>query len=226
MDPRERQRDRQESFRMALDGRQNDIHTGFPGIIVSYNAQAITAVVQPAIMAQVRDETGTWNSVKMPTLLDCPVFFPGGGGFELTFPIQVGDEVWVNIAERCIDSWWQNAGIQQQAEFRVHDLSDGFCFPRIWSQPKKPSGPLSTTTTQLRSDDGQLYVELAGGHICNVVAPGGINLNGVTIDKNGNVAAPGDVTAGAGSGDSVTLQNHTHSASGGTGNGGPPNAGT
>ena len=233
MDPRERMDDPEELLRIVIDATRGQIHTGFPGIVQSFNATAITAVVQPAVMGQVRDETGNWTDQKLPLLLDCPVFFPSGGGFTLTFPLAAGDEVWISLAERSIDGWWQLGGVRPQTAVQFHDLSDGFCFPKVWSQVKKISN-ISTTSTQLRSDDGLSYIEMAAGHVINIVAPGGLNITtptttntgdmvvtktiavqntgGVTSPStiNGALTATGNITAGTGTGDQVSLQTHKH----------------
>lgn len=174
MDPRERLGDPQEALRAALDGRQASIHTALPGIVQSFNAEVMTAVVQPSIMYQVRDLSGNWNNAKAPLLLDCPVHFPSGGGFTLTFPVGAGDEVLVVLSERCIDAWWQSGGVQPQAEFRMHDLSDGFVIPKVWSKPKVLSG-ISTTSTQLRNDAGTCFLDLSSTKI-TLQAPDGSKL--------------------------------------------------
>jgi protein gp138 len=211
MDRRERAGDFQAALRVALSDLQTDLWTGMPGIVQSFNAVAITAVVQPAIQAQVQKQDGSWSNVTMPLLLDCPVHFQSGGGATLTFPLKKGDEVWVSFANRCIDAWWSQGGVQPQAELRMHDLSDGFCFPKIWSKPNAIAN-ISTTTAQLRSDDGQAYVELdPAGHIVNIVAPGGINITG-PVAVTGAITATGNVTAGQGGADQASLQLHIHPA--------------
>lgn len=193
-----------------LDGRQAKTWTAGPGIIQSFDPVAITCAVQMATQMKVFKQDGTWSWVSLPLLTDVPVCFPGGGGFTLTFPVAAGDEALIVFAQRCIDAWWQNGGVQPQAEFRMHDLSDGFALPGVRSQPRViPS--VSTNSVQLRSDDGLAYVELAGGHVCNVRAPGGIDLNGVTIDAAGNLASPSTISAvtqvtAAG----VNLKDHDH----------------
>lgn len=168
MDWKERLGDFAEAIRVALDARQASIHTGGPGIVVSYDSTKMTAVIQPAILAKVRDQFGNYVNVRVPLLQDCPVHFPSGGGFTLTMPVKNGDEVYVSIAERCIDAWWQSGGVQPQAELRMHDLSDGFFFPKVWSQPNKLAN-VSTTSAQLRSDDGTTFVEVAPGGDINIV---------------------------------------------------------
>jgi hypothetical protein len=106
----------------------------------------------------------------------------------------------------------------------MHDLSDGFAFVGVRSQPRVLPGGVKTSAVQLRSDDGAAYVELSGGHVCKVLAPGGINLNGVTIDAAGNLTTPAtvwgqtDVKFGTKSG-----IGHTHTGvAPGSSNSGPP----
>jgi hypothetical protein len=62
----------------------------------------------------------------------------------------------------------------------MHDLSDGFCFPRVWSQATLPPA-FSSTTARLQKDDGTNYVEVGNGTI-NIVASSVINLNAPTIN--------------------------------------------
>lgn len=182
MDPRERLNDREEAIRVALDAFQSRLHTSLPGVVVSYDRTKMTAVIQPTIMFEVRDQAGTWRPVKLPVIPDVPVQWPGGGGFSLTFPLAAGDEGWLVFSERCIDAWWQLGGTQVQAEHRMHDLSDAMFLPKVRSLPKVLSPNPSATTVQLRRDDGTTYVEVTpSGDInlvstdkVNIVAPNGI----------------------------------------------------
>lgn len=183
----ERVNDAQEALRLALDGHQAQVWTALPAIIESFDPIAVTCVAQPAIKAQVSAPDGSTQWVALPLLLDCPVVFPRGGGCTLTFPIAAGDECLVVFASRCIDAWYSAGGIQVQSEFRMHDLSDGFCLPGPFSQATKISN-ISTTKAQLRSNDGSTYVELdPAGKIVNVTAPGGMTLNTPTVTITGVV---------------------------------------
>jgi hypothetical protein len=159
MDPRERMEDQEETLLAALDGRQANIWTALPGIIQSYNAEAMTAVVQPSIQIGLQQPDGSFVNTALPLLLDCPVIFPNGGGFTLTFPIAAGDECLVLFANRCIDAWWQNGGVQPQAEFRMHDLSDGFAQVGPFSQPRRLEN-VSAANVQLRNNAGDVYIEM------------------------------------------------------------------
>lgn len=189
MDRRERYADETESMRIAIQGLIAGLQTALPGIVQSFNPTACTAVVQPSVKALVTNALGVATPVNLPLLLDCPVQFPGGGGCTLTFPLAVGDEVLIVFASRCIDAWWQSGGVQPQAEFRMHDLSDGFVIPRVRSLPKGIT--ISLTRAQLRSDDGLAYIELdPTGHAVNIVAQGAVNITSASLTHNGkNIGA-------------------------------------
>jgi len=159
-----------------------------PGIIQSFNAGAITATVQLAIKGIVHAPDGSAQFVNLPLLVDVPVHFPRGGGCTLTFPVTKGDECLVVFAARCIDGWWQSGGVQAPIDPRIHDLSDGFAFVGFFSQATKISG-ISTSTAQLRSNDGSTYVEVdPAGKIVNCVAPGGMKLTTPTLTVTGAIA--------------------------------------
>jgi hypothetical protein len=198
MDQRERANDREEAFRAFLDGRQAAIWTALPALVVSYDAERQTIEAKPTIEAQYRGPDGATRFVSMPVLLDCPVVWQSGGEAVLTFPIATGDDCLIVFASRCIDAWWQSGSIQPPAEFRMHDLSDGFAFVGPRALPKALQN-VSTTTAQLRSKDGTTYVELDPvGQIVTVKAPGGIVLDGPVHAKS-TVLVDGNATFNGGS---------------------------
>lgn len=209
MDPRERLDDPIESTLVAQDGHQVRIWTSIPGIIQSYDPATQTAVVQPSVKGVFESPDGSFTQVNMPLCVDVPVEFPCGGGFVLTFPVKKNDECMLDFCSRSFDAWWQSGGIQSQVEQRMHDLSDGICRVGVRSKPHVVSAQ-SATSTQLRSEDGTTYIEVKAGQLVNVVAPGGINLNGVTIDSAGNLHSPAAIIAGFGGADQVGLQTHKH----------------
>ncbi|HDG8080743.1 TPA: hypothetical protein PCO51_005470 [Klebsiella pneumoniae] len=163
------------------------MRVSIPGIIQSFDPDAVTAVIQPAIKGVEHDASGAEVSVNLPLLVDVPVIFPRGGGCTLTFPVKAGDECLVIFADRCIDFWWQNGGIQEPVDERMHDLSDAFCIVGPQSQAKKIGG-ISISAVELRSDDGSAKLSLnpASGVISGT-APGGFNLNGLKILSDGRL---------------------------------------
>lgn len=219
VDQRERLNSLDEGLLAALDGWQASIWTAIPGIIESFNAEAVTCVVQPSIKAQVRAPSGTTQWIALPLLLDCPVVPMRGGGCTLTFPIAQGDECLVIFASRCIDAWWSAGGVQVQSEFRMHDLSDGFVIAGPFSQVTKISG-WSTSAVQLRSNDGEAYLQLnPTSHEIDIVTPAnwtatvGGNTT-INVTGNANITAGQNVAVSAGGTASVTAPSISMGASG------------
>jgi Phage protein Gp138 N-terminal domain len=204
MDQRERLNDPEEAPRIALDGHQANIWTALPGILQSFDATKMVAVVQPSIQGRLRQQDGSFKDANLPLLLDCPIIFPAGGGFALTFPLAAGDEGLVVFSSRCIDAWWASGGMQKQARTRMHDLSDGFFLPGCFSQPRKLAN-LNASFPELRNADGSIKIE--------ATATG--------FKVTGDLDVTGEIRRGAGTGDQVTLGQHVHPA-----NGQPPTAGT
>jgi len=160
--------DPEESLRAALDGRQATMWTALPGIVKSVDLAKMTCSVQPALQGTVEDENGAITSVNLPLLVDVPIQFPSGGTFVMTFPIAVEDEVLVVFSSRCIDAWWQSGGVQRTMEARMHDLSDGFAIPGVFSQPNVVSS-ISATEAQIRLKDGTAYISLTASGKIGVV---------------------------------------------------------
>lgn len=231
MDSRERYNDDEVMLRTMLAAVQSSLWTALPGAIVSFDAATVTATVQPGIAGAVKQQDGSRKSVNLPVITDVPVVFPRGGGATLTFPVKAGDECLIVFASRSIDAWAQSGGVQPASDARRHDLSDAFVILGPQSHAHKISG-ISTSKAQLRSDDGSTFIELdPTGQIVKVTAPGGINLNGVTIDSSGNVSGPAKITAAqdikSTGGDviatTVSLQHHlTTGVSSGSSLSGPP----
>lgn len=192
---------------MIFEGQQSRIWTALPGIVASYDAGAHTCSVQPAINGTQQLPSGEVVELKMPLLLDCPVVFPGGGGVTLTFPIKSGDECLVVFSSRCIDAWWQLGGVQGQAKFRMHSLSDGFVIPGGRSQPRAFGA--NTATAQLRTDDGAAFIEIdPESHEVRVETTSSITMTAPVVTINApSIVLNGQVTQGKGSnGGTMQLQ--------------------
>jgi hypothetical protein len=207
----ERQNDPSEDIRAAIESAAFDIHVACPGIVQSFDPEAKTVAVKPAVRAAVNG-----RAEEYPILADVPVVFPSAGGFTLTFPVKPGDNCLVVFGDSCMDAWWQNGGIQDPVEFRQHDLSDAFAVFAPLNQTHKVPG-ISADNVQLRHDDGDCYVEITPGKNINIETPGSAawHIGGtlqISADGGGNgitfsglIQVAGDVTA-----DGISLNSHTH----------------
>lgn len=140
------------------DNLRSNLRVAIPAIVQKYYPETLTVDVQPAIKEWVSMGQGVSESQNLPLLVDCPVCFPQGGGFMITFPIKPGDECLIIFADMCIDSWWQNGCKgpnneiipQTQAEIRRHDLSDGMAIFGMTSVPNV--GTIDTENMTINGD--------------------------------------------------------------------------
>jgi hypothetical protein len=237
MDQRERYPDPAESMRLAMQYWQSRQWGALPAIVKAFPSVSglgpMIADVQPTVNGQALTQMGTFSSLQMPVLLDCPVLWMGGGGATLTFPIAKDDECLVIFASRCIDAWWQQGAAsgpnpgRDPPDLRMHSLSDGFVLVGVKSLPESFAVDLSNVS--LMSDDGNCSIKMnPTAHSIAMIAPGGITMNKVTIDSNGNVVSPAIIT-GADVKNSVGTSLTTHTTSGvttGTGTSGKPVVGS
>lgn len=195
-----------EVYDSILKGAKQSIRVSMPGVIKSFDPETVTCVVEVLIYIP-KPESAEGKSIDRlaqdnvfyPLILDAPVIFPRGGGCTLTFPISAGDECLVIFADRCIDFWWQNGGVQNGSRGRMHDYSDAFVIPGPQSQAKKISG-ISTTAAQLRTDDGTAFIELSAGGDITATTTGNATINAPEIVLNGNVTINGNLSQGMGDG--------------------------
>lgn len=215
----------------AIEGKLSSVWTALPALIVSFDASKRTCVAQATIQMQFCDEKKKTQWLTLPVIPDVPVQFPGGGGFVMTFPLKAGDEGILIFASRCIDHWWEHGEVQQQAELRMHDLSDAFFIPTVRSVPNVEAS-ISTTDVMLRAlDPAGPQVTLKADNTVLVKAPASVAVTAPTITLNGNVTVNGNLTTGAGStiglngtvsmnGEAYNAHRHTGVAAGGSLTGG------
>lgn len=131
-----------------------DIRVAIPAEITSIDFEKQTCKAQPTIRERlILNDKYEW--VELPELLEVPFFIPFGGDFNITFPIKEGDECLIVFSDLCIDGWWQNGGVQNQADSRRHDLSDGFAIVGFKSQKHKLED-YSNNSLQIRNKNNVL----------------------------------------------------------------------
>ena len=190
----ERTMDEIEIARRTLDAASIDLRVAAPGIIQSVDYGRQTCTVQLAIREQLNHE-GDLEWVDIPTLPDVPFFVYSGGGYCLTLTVAPGDECLVVFGDSCMDAWWQNGGVQNQADHRRHDLSDGFAIVGFRSQPNVVGG-FSSGSAMLRNASGSAYIEIAGDAIH--IQSGGTTIDGVPFmgHTHSGVESGGSSTGG------------------------------
>lgn len=148
-----------------------------------------TVDVQP----MVNQIDGLGNQTPHGIVYGMPCFrLQGGNGAMILDPV-VGDVGVAAFCDRDISIVKATQKISGPGSFRQNDWSDG-CYL---------GGFLNGAPTQ--------YGKIDSSGIAIVTPnPVTISAQNMTLDASGNLAVTGDVTAGAGGGDSVTLQHHQH----------------
>jgi hypothetical protein len=152
-------------------------------------AAAPTVDVQPLV-----DQLdGLGNRYPHGTVFSLPVFRLQAGTAAVICDPKVGDKGAAVICDRDISIVKSTGARSGPGSHRQNDWCDGLYFGSF----------LGGTPTE--------YVELTGNGI-NIVTPGKLTVSAsnMSLDSNGNLTVKGDVTAGSGGGDSVTLQGHKH----------------
>jgi hypothetical protein len=106
--------------------------TQFPARIVAYSNQIASVI--PVINHLFSDG----DEAELPQIDGVPVIFPSGGGGIMSFPIQVGDPVWIECSMSAIDEWLEQYrdNILPSAR-RRHNLTDAVCLPCIYPKDRQ-----------------------------------------------------------------------------------------
>lgn len=163
-----------------------DVHTAIPAIVISFDADERTLKAQPAIKRIFREK----GAVNLPPCVDVPVYFPSGGGFELTFPVAKNDHCLLIFSERCIDGWWATGEILEPQDFRQHDLSDAFALVGVWPRGKRPAvwmegAELKGNSCSLRLNSGEARLSVGSSYLA---------LSDEKLETNRPIHAPNLVT--------------------------------
>lgn len=193
MDRRERTENLGEALIVAMTGWQAGIWTALPVIIQSFAPDKQTCSAQAAVQVLTRNQQGVESWVSLPLLVDVPVYFPSGGGYSLTFPVQEGDEALAVFSSKCIDSWWQQGGPNNvRPDLRMHDLSDAIVFVGIKSIPQNIPD-ISEDGVQLRDNAGTTYVGITDG-VITFKSPSLVKIDAPNTQCN-NLEVTGTLTA-------------------------------
>lgn len=217
------------------------VRTAIPVKVVAVHGGGVAAPPTVDVQPLINQIDGDGNQTPHGIINNIPVARNQGGGNAIIIDPQVNDVGHMVIGDRDASALKANAGARSNpGSFRMHDLADGVYHGAILN-PANPDQYIQFTTTGIKqldrngntieTDTTGIKIEDKNGNTI-ITSDAGINLNGfliardgtvtvaagihmntVTIDPSGNLATPGSVVAGNGSGDSVTLQHHVHGSS-------------
>ena len=172
-------------------------------IVAVHNRNSLTKRCTVDIKPHVKQTDGAGKASSHGTIYGIPVPRNQSGGNVFINDPQVGDPANFSILDRdhssvMLNDWKEsNPGSQ-----RRNDMSDAIfhgVLPRE-SQEVKQHFMFSDTGIDCADMNKNTLTSSASGW----------NLNGAIIDSKGNITTPGNMTAGKGTADQVTLQGHNH----------------
>jgi hypothetical protein len=174
----------------ALDILINDrlirTRTAIPAIITNVNDDN-TVDVQVVIQQMIRNQDLTLSYSDLPLIKGVPVCVQHAASFGLsiTVPYDVGDQCFLIIADRSIDNWQEEGGVQppvETTEPRHHDLTDAVALIGLLNTTQNISN-YNRSAIEIRNNDQSVLFKLDDSGIAiegNVTINGDLDITGET----------------------------------------------
>lgn len=137
----------------AIDARLLGIHTHLPARVESYDAATQRCSVQVELRQAKFEPDGSRTPLRLPVISNVPIKFEGSGGFRTTYPVQRGDQVWLEICEASLERWKPRGGDIDPADDRRMDLSDALAVTGL-RDGSRPLANCPTDRMSLGADAG------------------------------------------------------------------------
>lgn len=176
-----------------------DLNVCLPAIVVSYNREQNSVVVQPAIKYILND-----NTTESRPQLTMPVKRYGGGGYFISTPLQEGDTGWIHFSDRDISLFLETLKESNPNTRRIHSIEDSYFEPDNMSVSDTSSGfTISTTDNQKQITITESGISIQNSSINltvtgeNVTITGDVSITG-NFSVTGTLTTTGAITAGNG----------------------------
>lgn len=177
----------------GIENSLKDLHTTSVGIIKSFDPVTQTASVQPAIKRVFISDDGDKQILipkDLPLLINVPVVFQRGGGFSMTFPVNIGDECKLDFLERSIDIWHSTGEVSLPGARRFHSLSDAVATVGLSSIPNKIPD-FDPDNIVIKKDDLSVYISINKDSSMEIYSDSNMT---VTSKANVTLNVTGDLT--------------------------------
>lgn len=117
------------------------MRTAEPGIITAYDAATQRATVSLGISVRVKRPGGVVVHEAPVVVPNVPIAWPRAGGYSLTFPLAVGDEVLLVFSSRSLDEWKLGAARSgvEASDPRRFAVQDAVAIPMVAASAPLPS---------------------------------------------------------------------------------------
>jgi hypothetical protein len=151
------------------------IEKSLPVEVTAVSDDRKTVTVKPLI--KLLDAAG--KSYTRAPIVDVPVITTGGGGYVMSFNVEVGDKGWIETSDRDISIYKQQYNESAPNTRRMHSYSDARFIPDVMSGIEIDSGDASAIVIQKL--DGSVKISMSDDKIV-IKHPTAIELETQSID--------------------------------------------
>ena len=207
------------AFRFIVRQSLGRVRTSIPVKVTAVHGGGVGAPPTVDVQPLVNQIDGQGNKTAHGTIFGVPVLRVQGGKNAIICDPVADDIGYLVVADRDISAVKANSGkVSNPGSFRRHNLADGVYVGAILN-PANPTQYVQFTTSGMKLvDKNGNVVEMKSGEISITATK--VSITG-DLSVSGAITAVGEITAGQGGADSVTLQQHVHA-----GNNIPPTPGT
>jgi hypothetical protein len=138
-----------------------EVNTGFPGIVQSYDRTTRLATVVPAVKARRRDEADKVVDEALPPIVNVPVHFPGSRLWSFVWDVKPGEDCWLKFSKYSLEDWLSQGAppatgsqVVGASDARLFHLSDAVA--EMVKPPGSRGQPCPADRMRLGADDGPL----------------------------------------------------------------------
>lgn len=124
----------------SFDHQMAGVYTSMPATIVTIKDNLNTLMIdaQPSLNVNYLDG----RVAERPPVLNIPVIFPSSSTSAVTFPLKVGDPVWLMFSMRGLDAFKAGNGRPSTpTDFRKFNGQDAVAIPAPWPSALSPNDP-------------------------------------------------------------------------------------
>lgn len=114
----------------AIESRVGELYVAIPGKVQATHGSPLSSVdVIPQVRFPIQKLDGTTKNEDLPVIPNCPIVWPGGGGCQLTFPIQAGCFGLLLVMTYSISSWLDTAQASNPGDVRPNHIGNAVFLP-------------------------------------------------------------------------------------------------
>lgn len=179
----------------TMDDTLKQVRIALPCKVLSFDAKKQRVVVQPSILAVIRDDESQEKMInrlgekigvrhiEMPVIENVPVSYLRAGNYSITIPIQAGDTGTLLFSSRSFERWKTEGGIARQEDLNLFEYKNTIYLPFIANDINALSD-YSSSALEIRAGNDKISMD---GVNINITTSGNVNLTATQVDINADI---------------------------------------